>query len=69
MAHGLTHLAGRARMETAAVNGGLALVIRIGGAVDTIVAMHTENGLITGIYVVRNPEKLSRVEEETAMSR
>ena len=56
-------------LETAYVNGGLAVIIRVGGAVDTIVAMHAENGLITGIYVVRNPEKLSRVEEETAMAR
>jgi RNA polymerase sigma-70 factor (ECF subfamily) len=69
LADGLTHLAGLVAMETAYVNGGLAVIIRVGGVVDTIVAMQTENGLITGIYVVRNPEKLSRVEEETAMAR
>ena len=28
-----------------------------------------DDGLITGLYVVRNPEKLSRVERETAVSR
>ncbi|MEY9890669.1 RNA polymerase sigma-70 factor (TIGR02957 family) [Catenulispora sp. MAP12-49] len=69
MAEGLSHLAGFVTMETAYVNGGLGVILRVGGAVDTIVAMHTENGLIKGIYVVRNPEKLSRVEEETAMAR
>ena len=69
LAYGLTHLAGFVTMETAYVNGGLAVIVRVGGAVDTIVAMQTENGLITGIYVVRNPEKLSRVEEETAIAR
>jgi RNA polymerase sigma-70 factor (TIGR02957 family) len=69
LADGLSHLGGFVTMETAYVNGGLAVIIRVGGVVDTIVAMHTENGLIAGIYVVRNPEKLSRVEEETAMAR
>ncbi|MEY9857737.1 RNA polymerase sigma-70 factor (TIGR02957 family) [Catenulispora sp. GAS73] len=69
LAEGLSHLAGFVTMENAYVNGGLAVIIRVDGAVDTIVAMHTENGLITGIYVVRNPEKLSRVEEETAIAR
>jgi hypothetical protein len=33
------------------------------------VAMRIEGGLITGCYIVRNPEKLSRVEQETALSR
>ena len=69
LAHGLTHLSDFATLETAYVNGGLGVLVRVGGVVDTIVAMHTDNGLITGIYVVRNPEKLSRIEEETAMAR
>ncbi|WP_194908507.1 RNA polymerase sigma-70 factor [Catenulispora rubra] len=69
LADGLSHLRGFVTMENAYLNGGLAVIVRVDGAVDTIVAMHTENGLITGIYVVRNPEKLSRVEEETAMAR
>jgi len=69
LAEGLLHLAGFVTMDTACVNGGLAVIVRVGGAVDTIVTMHTENGLISGIYVVRNPEKLSRVEQETAMAR
>ena len=32
-------------------------------------AMRIDNGLITGLYDVRNPEKLSRIERETAVSR
>jgi RNA polymerase sigma-70 factor (ECF subfamily) len=28
-----------------------------------------ENGYVTGAYHVRNPEKLSRMEQETAVSR
>jgi RNA polymerase sigma-70 factor (ECF subfamily) len=28
-----------------------------------------DDGFVTGLYYVRNPEKLSRVERETAVSR
>ena len=69
LAEGLSHLPGFVEMETAYVNGGLAVIMRAGDTVDTIVTMQTENGLITGIYVVRNPEKLSWVQEEIAMAR
>jgi hypothetical protein len=51
------------------VNGGPALIIRIGGEIDDVVAMRIDDGLISGIYVVRNPEKLSRIERETPVSR
>jgi RNA polymerase sigma-70 factor (ECF subfamily) len=33
------------------------------------VALRFEDGLVTGLYSVRNPEKLSRVEREIAVSR
>ena len=32
-------------------------------------AVRIDDGLITGLYAVRNPEKLSRVERETPVSR
>ena len=35
----------------------------------SVVAVRVEGGLVTGLYSVRNPEKLSRVERETALSR
>ncbi|MBS2536246.1 RNA polymerase sigma-70 factor [Catenulispora sp. NF23] len=69
LADSLSHLPGFVAMETAYVNGGLAVIMRDGDTVDTIVTMQTENGLITGIYVIRNPEKLSWVQEEIAMAR
>ncbi|WP_419994347.1 RNA polymerase sigma-70 factor [Streptomyces boninensis] len=53
----------------AVVNGRPALVLRYEGEVDTVLSMRVEDGLITGIYIVRNPEKLSRVEAETALQR
>jgi len=51
------------------VNGCPALIMRRRGEVDSIVAMRIEGGLVTGLYVVRNPEKLSRIDRETALTR
>ncbi|MFG2631944.1 hypothetical protein [Streptomyces sp. NPDC048473] len=44
-------------------------MVRLNGAIDTVVAMSIDDGLITGLHVVRNPEELSRIERETAVSR
>ncbi len=56
-------------LEPAQANGGPALIVRINGEIDGVVAMRVEDGLVTGLYLVRNPEKLSHVERETAVSR
>ncbi|MFD5247011.1 RNA polymerase sigma-70 factor [Amycolatopsis sp. NPDC058340] len=58
-----------ATMVTAQVNGHPALILRLGDEVDTVVALRVEDGLVTGLYAVRNPEKLSRMDEETALRR
>jgi RNA polymerase sigma-70 factor, ECF subfamily len=56
-------------LQPAQVNGYPALILRLKGEIDTVVAVRIDNGLITGLYAVRNPEKLSRMERETAVSR
>jgi RNA polymerase sigma-70 factor (ECF subfamily) len=56
-------------LEPAQVNGGPALIVRLNGEIDGVVAIRVEHGLVTGLYLVRNPEKLSHVERETAVSR
>jgi RNA polymerase sigma-70 factor (TIGR02957 family) len=56
-------------LQPAQVNGYPALILRLNGEVDTVMAVRIDNGLITGLYAVRNPEKLSRMERETAVSR
>ncbi|WP_241825367.1 RNA polymerase sigma-70 factor [Micromonospora sp. CB01531] len=67
--------AGRGRITAAVslrpaqVNGYPALILRLNGEIDTVIAARIDDGLITGLYAVRNPEKLSRVERETAVSR
>jgi RNA polymerase sigma-70 factor (TIGR02957 family) len=69
LAVGLPHLAGAASAEPAQINGGPALIIRLNGEIDNVVAVRIDDGLISGLYMVRNPEKLSRVERETVVSR
>ncbi|MEV5887096.1 RNA polymerase sigma-70 factor [Streptomyces sp. NPDC052020] len=56
-------------LRPAQVNGYPALTVRLGGKVDTVLAVRIDDGLITGLYAVRNPEKLSRVDRETTVSR
>ncbi|MEU6125249.1 RNA polymerase sigma-70 factor [Streptomyces sp. NPDC047123] len=56
-------------LGTAPVNGHTALLVRRDGVLDTVIAVRVDDGLITGLYAVRNPEKLSRVERETAVRR
>jgi RNA polymerase sigma-70 factor (TIGR02957 family) len=66
---GLGRVAAAVSLQPAQVNGYPALLLRLNGEIDTVVAVRIDDGLITGLYAVRNPEKLSRVERETAVSR
>ncbi|MGH3437980.1 MAG: RNA polymerase sigma-70 factor [Sciscionella sp.] len=50
------------------VNGNPALVVRLDGEIDGVMAIRVEDTRITGLYYVRNPEKLTRVEAETALT-
>lgn len=52
----------------ALVNGRPALAIHLDGEFDGIMAAHIEDGLITGLYYVRNPEKLTRLDTETVLT-
>ncbi|KOG88771.1 RNA polymerase sigma24 factor, partial [Streptomyces varsoviensis] len=56
-------------LEPTRVNGDPALIVRLGGEIDTVLALRVDDGLVTGLYAVRNPEKLSRLERETALRR
>ncbi len=55
--------------EPALVNGYPALLLRLDGRIDTVIAARIDDGLITGLYSVRNPAKLSRLQHETALHR
>ena len=69
LAGGWRRVAGAASMAPAQVNGYPALLVRLDGELDTVVAVRLDDGLITGLYAVRNPEKLSRMSRETTLSR
>jgi RNA polymerase sigma-70 factor (TIGR02957 family) len=66
---GLGKVGGQLSFEPVQVNGSPALLIRLDGEVDSVLAIHVGEGLITGLYFVRNPEKLSRVGKETVLTR
>jgi hypothetical protein len=68
LAAGLGRIAA-ASLQLAQVNGYPALILRFDGEVDTVVAVRIDDGLVTGLYAVRNPEKLSHMERETALRR
>ena len=65
----LGRIAAAVSLRPAQVNGHPALILLIDGEIDTVMAMRIEDGLITGLYAVRNPGKLSRMEKETALRR
>ncbi|MGW0193408.1 RNA polymerase sigma-70 factor [Nonomuraea sp. NPDC003201] len=50
------------------VNGSPALVLRVDGEIDGVVAIGVEDGRITGLYYVRNPHKLTRIASETPLT-
>jgi RNA polymerase sigma-70 factor (TIGR02957 family) len=66
---GLRRIAAEAAVQPAQVNGYPALIVRINGEVDTVIAVRIDDGLVSGLYAVRNPAKLSHMEQETALRR
>ncbi|ANF32718.1 RNA polymerase subunit sigma-24 [Leifsonia xyli] len=54
--------------ETVVVNGAPALALSVDGELDAVVSVQVKDGLITGIYIVRNPAKLTRIAEETELA-
>jgi RNA polymerase sigma-70 factor (TIGR02957 family) len=58
-----------ATLQPAQVNGYPALLVRLDDEIDTVIAVRIGDGLVTGLYAVRNPEKLSFMGRETALRR
>lgn len=58
-----------ARIETIWLNGAPAARIDLDGAADTAVSLTIEDGRITALYAVRNPEKLTRIAVEAELMR
>ena len=56
-------------MEFVQMNGWPALLIRLDGEIDSVLSVRVDDGLVSAIYTVRNPDKLSRMMEESALAR
>jgi RNA polymerase sigma-70 factor (ECF subfamily) len=69
LAVGLRRIAAAATLQPAQVNGYPALILRLNGEIDAVIAVRIDDGLVTGLYTVRNPEKLSHLEQETTLRR
>ncbi|WP_435866434.1 RNA polymerase sigma-70 factor [Streptosporangium sandarakinum] len=63
---------GKARIaltgEPTVVNGSPALLLRVNGEIDGVIAVRVEDARITGLYYVRNPRKLTRITSETPLT-
>jgi hypothetical protein len=63
---------GKARValssDPTVVNGNPALLLRVDGEIDGVVAIRVEDARISGLYYVRNPQKLTRIASETSLT-
>ena len=66
---GLPNLGQRASLAPAHINGHPALLIHLDGEIDDVLTLRMEAGQITALYVVRNPEKLTRLTSPTHFTR
>ncbi|MFC0107453.1 RNA polymerase sigma-70 factor [Kibdelosporangium aridum] len=69
LAVGLDRVGAVLTLEPVQVNGYPALIFRLNGELDSVVALRIDDGQITGLYAVRNPEKLSHMEHVTPLCR
>ncbi|WP_418961280.1 RNA polymerase sigma-70 factor [Streptomyces tritici] len=67
-AGGIGRFAGAFTTEPTLVNGHPALLVRMGGEVDGVMALSVENARVTGLYYVRNPGKLTHLTSETPLT-
>jgi RNA polymerase sigma-70 factor (TIGR02957 family) len=56
-------------VEAVQVNGAPALRISVDGTVDVVATLLVEGGLVTGLYLVRNPEKLAGLDVTVILTR
>jgi RNA polymerase sigma-70 factor (ECF subfamily) len=51
------------------INGSAAIQLDVGGQLDTAVSLAVENGRITRIYAIRNPDKLAGIKAVATLTR
>jgi RNA polymerase sigma-70 factor (TIGR02957 family) len=55
-------------VEPTVVNGSPALALHVDGELDGVIAMRLEDTRITGLYYVRNPQKLTHIQSPTPLT-
>jgi RNA polymerase sigma-70 factor (ECF subfamily) len=63
---GIARKGAAAVYEIVTLNGDPAIVARLGGCVDTVLTIATDGARITEVDIVRNPDKLARIQLEVA---
>ena len=66
---GFALVARAAVIEPILLNGAPGARVPLDGTVDTVIGFAFEDGRISSVFAVRNPEKLHRLSEETQLSR
>jgi RNA polymerase sigma-70 factor (ECF subfamily) len=66
---GLGRVTATVTLRPVQVNGYPALILRLDGGIHAVVTARVDDGRITALYAVNNPEKLSHIQRETAVSR
>jgi RNA polymerase sigma-70 factor (TIGR02957 family) len=66
---GFARVAPTAVVEPILVNGAPGARVLLDGTIDTVIGFAFEDGRISRVYAVRNPDKLHRLTEETPLSR
>ena len=66
---GFARIAPTAVVEPVLVNGAPGVRVLLDGALDSVMGFAFEAGRITRVFAVRNPDKLRRLDEETALCR
>lgn len=51
------------------LNGSPAIQLEVSGQVDSVVSLAVEDGRISRIYAIRNPQKLERLDTAAALTR
>ena len=67
-AGGIGKVEGTITTEPTVINGNPALLVRLDGEIDGVMAISVENARITGLYYVRNPAKLSHITSATPLT-
>ncbi|MFG1694559.1 RNA polymerase sigma-70 factor [Nonomuraea sp. NPDC049309] len=65
---GLGKVDGTLTGEPTVINGNPALLVRLDGDIDGVLAVRVEDTRITGLYYVRNPDKLTHLTSHTPLT-